>query len=262
MAARLRTDEAALREKVDALEAATRRLTETQAHLVRSERLASVGRLAAGLAHEIGNPIAAIMGLQEMMLDGGLTPEEQRDFLLRMKKETERIHKVLRDLLDFARPEREAAPSSTSAVRANVAKVAGDVLALLAPQKSMKGIEIISKVDDTHEVRISPSRLTQVLLNLGLNAGDAMKNKEGRIVFESERTDDVIAITITDNGPGIAEDVRAKLFEPFVTTKEPGEGTGLGLAVCRGIVESAGGTIELDPTYASGARFVVTLPRA
>lgn len=262
MATRLRADEAAMRNKVDELEAATKQLTDAQAQLVRSERLASVGRLAAGLAHEIGNPIAAIMGLEEILIEGGQTPEEQKDFLVRMKKETERIHKVLRDLLDFARPEAEGPISSSTVLSANVRDVTNDVVALLKPQKTMKSVAIEVDVADDHGVRIGASRLVQVLLNLGLNAGDAMKDKEGTLAFASKRDGSTIVLTVTDTGPGISPAIKDRLFEPFATTKEPGEGTGLGLAVCRGIVESASGTIAIDADYTSGARFVIRLPKA
>ena len=262
MAVRLRADEAALRKKVDELEAATKRLTEAQSHLVRSERLASVGRLAAGLAHEIGNPIAAIMGFEEILLEGGQTPEEQKDFLRRMKNETERINKVLRDLLDFARPEAEAPISSSVVLSASVADVAQDVVALLKPQKTMKSVTINVDASADHKVRIAPSRLVQVLLNLGMNAGDAMDDKQGTLRFESKADGDFIAVSVRDTGPGISSLVKDRLFEPFVTTKEPGQGTGLGLAVCRGIIESAGGTINIDPDYKEGTRFVVRLPKA
>lgn len=263
MGRRLLEDEATLRDKIAELERAQRKLTEAQAQIVRSERLASVGRLAAGVAHEIGNPIAALMGMQDLLLEGGLSPEEERDFVGRMKRETERIHKVLRDLLDFARPDRETPSSAAAAETARVADVAADVAALVRPQRAFRDVRLELSVDGAHVVRMAPARLTQVLLNLLLNAGDAMTaaEKKGTVRVESALLDDVVRVSVTDEGPGIAAAVQDKLFEPFVTTKEPGQGTGLGLAVCRGLVESAGGTIELDRTHAPGARFVLTLPR-
>src|SRR5882724_97692 len=104
MTAKLRADEQRMRDQIDELEQSAQKLREAQARLVRSERLASVGRLAAGLAHEIGNPIAAMLGLEDLLLQGSVDATEERDFLLRIRKETERVHIVLRDLLDFARP--------------------------------------------------------------------------------------------------------------------------------------------------------------
>jgi two-component system NtrC family sensor kinase len=138
----------ALRDKVTAEEKRYEaELENAQERLVRSERLASVGRLSAGLAHEIGNPLSAVLGFQELMLSGGLDPEEERDFLVRMKRETERITKILRDLLDFARP---AAMGPTSDVRgrASVAEAASDVVALVKPQKPFRDVAL--------ELRSSP----------------------------------------------------------------------------------------------------------
>lgn len=260
MTARLRAEEQELRHKVDALERATEDLKRAQGTLVRSERLASVGRLAAGLAHEIGNPISAILGLQELLLDGGLEAGEQRDFLERMKRETERINRVLRDLLDFARP---AAPSGTEASTApagSVGDAAQDVCALVRPQKSFREVQLeVDVADSLPPVALSREKLVQVLLNLLMNAGDATAGR-GHIRLQARRVDDIVRIDVQDDGPGIRDDVRDRLFEPFVTTKEVGTGTGLGLAVCRGLVEAAGGTINVESPSEGGARFVIVLP--
>ena len=262
MTARLRAEEETLRAKVDELTRTTTRLTEAQSHLARSERMASVGRLAAGIGHEIGNPIAAIMGMQELLLDGDLPVETQRDFLERMKKETERIHTILRDLLDFARPEQ---PASASALPepADVSEVLDDVMALVKPQKGFHGIALVKELGPGPlSVALTGPRLTQVLLNIVLNAGDAIGTKGGQILVRVTRRNEHVTIEVEDTGPGIAASVRERLFEPFVTTKDVGAGTGLGLAVCRGLVEAAGGELSVDPTYEGGARFVVVLPVA
>jgi two-component system NtrC family sensor kinase len=256
MTTRLIADEEALRKKVD-------ELTQAQAQVVRSERMASVGRLAAGMAHEIGNPITAIMGMQDLMLGGDVTPSEQSDYVARMRKETERVHRILRDLLDFARPETNAlltqAPASAPAT-AQVHEVMRDVESLLKPQKNFREITITVE-GDAALARIAPERLTQVLLNLALNAGDAMA-RGGKLVMRVKQDKKTARIEVEDTGPGVSSDVRERLFLPFVTTKEVGQGTGLGLAVCRGIIEAAGGHITLDTTYRDGARFVIELPAA
>ena len=276
MTSRLLADEEKLRTKVEELTRTTKRLTEAQSQLARSERMASVGRLAAGIGHEIGNPIAAIMGMQELLLDGDLPPETPRDFVERMKKETERIHTILRDLLDFARPEQPTSEASPPEP-ANVGEVLGDVLALVAPQKGFHQIKLERETTDEGLcVALPSSRLTQVLLNIVLNAGDAIGKDGGRIVLRVRRDDPAslslsgrrevlpnnIRIEIEDDGPGIAPAVRDRLFEPFVTTKDVGAGTGLGLAVCRGLIEAAGGQIFVEPADPSGARFIVLLPEA
>lgn len=258
MAARLLAEEQALRAKVDELTKTTKSLGETREQLAGSERLASVGRLAAGVAHEIGNPIAAIMGMHDLIADD-LTDEETRaDFLRRMRKETERIHVVVRDLLDYARP--EEAPSSVRVLDANVAEVVDDALNLVRPQKDFKQITTTVDVPAELRVALSPQRLTQVLLNLFLNAGAAMSGK-GEVRVRASGTNETVRIEVEDSGPGIPPDMRQRVFDPFVTTKEVGAGTGLGLAVCRGIVEGAMGRISVDASVTNGARFVVELPR-
>jgi signal transduction histidine kinase len=265
MTERLVADEAAMRQKVAEVSRATEKLGAAETQLARSEHLASVGRLAAGLAHEIGNPIAAIMGMEEILLEGDIPEADQKDFLRRMRKETERIHSILRDLLDFARP--EAAPASVAPEPAVVSTVVDDVLALIEPQRGFKGVKVtkdVAAVDPPLRVPVSSQRLMQILLNLLLNAGSAMTAaKKGTTIAVRARADgEHVRIEIEDDGPGVAPAVRERLFEPFVTTKDVGDGTGLGLAVCRGIVESAGGEIGLDRDYATGARFVIRLPAA
>jgi signal transduction histidine kinase len=259
MAARLLADEKALRAKIDELTATTKRLGEAREQLAGTERMASVGRLAAGVAHEIGNPIAAIMGMHDLLEDPE-TPEETRaDFLRRMRKETERIHVVVRDLLDYARPEDGVA---SSRARASVSEVTDDALALVRTQKDFKGIETRVELDPDLAVALSPQRLTQVLLNLLLNAGAALASTPDprRVVVRAKKIDAKVRIEVEDNGPGVPKDIAPRVFDPFVTTKDVGAGTGLGLAVCRGIIEGAHGRIFVDDTYEGGARFVIELP--
>ncbi len=259
MTERLLHEEDKLRRKIDEVERATERLKEAQDRLVRSERLASVGRLAAGLAHEIGNPISALMGLQDLVLAGGLTPEEEHDFLTRMRKETERIHRILRDLLQFARPApgpRDEAEQASGDVHTAL----HDTVALVAPQRSLKEVSLSLEVpEQLPQVALGHEQLMQVALNLVLNAADAV-GPGGKLRVSAKRIDDKVRLEFEDDGPGVDARVRAQLFEPFVTTKEVGKGTGLGLAVCRGLVESVGGSIALDTQYEGGARFVVDLP--
>jgi signal transduction histidine kinase len=261
MTERLLGEEEKLRRKVDEVERATRSLAEAQDSLVRSERLASVGRLAAGLAHEIGNPISALIGLQDLLIEGGLTREEERDFLLRMRKETERIHRILKDLLQFARPTPNShdGPSEPGDVEAAI----HDTLALVAPQKSLHDLKLELELSSgLPRVALSREQLMQVLLNLVLNAADAC-GAHGTIRILALCDERGRArISVEDTGPGVPVEVQHRLFEPFVTTKDVGKGTGLGLAVCRGLVEAAGGAITLDQTYTAGARFIVELPPA
>jgi two-component system, NtrC family, sensor kinase len=253
-------EEEALRAKVDEVERATVSLKQAQDRLIRSERLASVGRLAAGLAHEVGNPIAALLGLEDLLLEGGLEPAEQQDFLQRMRKETERINRILRDLLQFARPGENSEPAL--AAQGSVAEAVADTAALIAPQKAMRHVELELRVaDDLPAVALGAEQLMQLVLNLLLNAVDALDGG-GHVRVAAERSSRGVSLVVEDNGPGVARAVQGRLFEPFVTTKDVGKGTGLGLAVCRGLVEAVGGSITLDTSYTEGARFVVELPEA
>lgn len=264
-------EEEALRRKVDEVEEATRQLEQSHASLIRSERMASVGRLSAGLAHEVGNPISSLMGLLDLMLDGDLTPDEQRDFLQRMKKETARIDRVLADLLTYARPASPAARSGTLGPagmrieRGDVGAALDDVLALLKPQRDMADVRFSHRIEaNLPTVPLPTHELTQILLNLLMNAADACK-RHGMVRVTARRIEDDVhgagvEIVVEDDGAGIDPTVRDSLFEPFVSTKEIGKGTGLGLSVTRGLIESAGGSVHVDPDVQQGARFVVRFP--
>jgi signal transduction histidine kinase len=265
MTARLLADEQALRSKVDELTSTTKRLGETREQLAGSERMASVGRLAAGVAHEIGNPIAAIMGMHDLIDDSETSDETRTDFLRRMRKETERIHVVVRDLLDYARPEDGPPSMRTLVTEASVSEIVDDALSLVRPQKDFKSIDTRLELEPDLHVMVSPQRLTQVLLNLLLNAGAALAGRASTetrtIVVRAKRVGaGLVRIEVEDDGPGVPRELETRIFDPFVTTKDVGAGTGLGLAVCRGIVEGAKGRIFVDATFENGARFVVELP--
>jgi signal transduction histidine kinase len=267
MAAQLRAERAALEARLTELERATKELHTAQDSLVRSEKLASVGRLAAGVAHEIGNPLAAILGFVELLRAGGLDPEEEREFLARIFAETHRIHRIIRDLLDFSRQSSDAEDDARD-VSSDLRAVVADAVRLVAPQKDLRLVTIEQQLhDDARPVRGAAHRLTQVVLNLLLNAADAVDGEGTIVVTVMPSEGDTVSLVVEDSGPGIAPGVLATLFEPFVTTKPAGRGTGLGLAVCHTIVERLGGTMRAENTLtadgrASGARFVVRLPVA
>jgi signal transduction histidine kinase len=260
MTERLLAEEAALKMRIAEVKDSHERLKEAQEHLLRAERLASVGRLAAGLSHELGNPIAAMMGLIDLLVQGGLAPDEERDFLLRLQRETDRIHRILRDLLDFARP---TATSSTQLEeqRCAIDEAVQETLSLIRPQKGFRDVAIdVDVPSELPQVALARPKLVQVLLNLLLNATDALGGS-GKIAIRAGLFDTrTVELTVSDDGPGVPAALRSRLFEPFTTTKEVGKGTGLGLAVCRGLVEGAGGRIDLDEGYGSGARFRIRLP--
>lgn len=256
MAQQLREDRSVLEERLAELEATTAELESAQQEVLRSERLASVGRLSAGVAHEIGNPLAAIAGLVEVARDEDLDADERDEFLGRIQSETERIHKIIRELLDFART-----PDEDAAEEADLVEVIEDAVRLVLPQHDSARLRIERRLEAVGRVPGSADRWTQVVLNLLLNAVDAVDG-EGEIIIELREEEGTVFFACSDSGPGIAEEVLEHLFEPFVTTKSSGKGTGLGLAVCQRIVDGVGGTLEAENAPEGGARFCVEVPLA
>lgn len=260
MATQLRADRAALERRLRELEKTTAELTSTQEQLIRSARLAAVGRLSAGVAHEIGNPLAAIRGLLDLMQMGDLSEDEEREFIARIQRETERIHHTIRDLLDFSRsgPTQETRVESS----ADLVEVVADTVRLIDRQTRFRDIDLVVRLDEgLPRVRGDRERLRQLLLNLLFNAADAIGGA-GRIDVRATNGGGVVTLIVEDDGPGIAHEILHHVFDPFVTTKPPGQGTGLGLAVCHTIVERLGGSIEGKNRIEGGATFSVTLPAA
>jgi signal transduction histidine kinase len=260
MAALLRQDRAALQDRLAELERTTAELTTAQEQLVRSARLAAVGRLSAGVAHEIGNPLAAIRGLLDLMQTGDLDREEEREFVGRVQREAQRIHHTIRDLLDFSRSE----PSQGGRIEssADISEVVSDTIKLIDRQTRFREIDLALTLDDElPRVRGDHERLRQLLLNLLFNAADALGGK-GRIEVRAENGAGLVRLIVEDDGPGIDAEILEQVFDPFVTTKASGQGTGLGLAVCHTIVEGLGGSIEAGNREQGGAAFEVRLPAA
>jgi two-component system NtrC family sensor kinase len=258
MSAQLKADKRALETKVRELTETTADLTSAQGNLVRSEQLASVGRLSAGLAHEIGNPLAAVLGLIELLRGGDLSAEETAEFLMRIESETQRIHHIIRDLLDFARQGKDEEDAGATA---DLRRAVEDAIALLAPGKNLRGATLERALTDVPRVRGSEARMKQLVLNLLLNAADAVAGN-GAVRVSLAAEGEFVVLVVEDDGPGIAPEIREHLFEPFATTKPAGQGTGLGLAVCHTIVQRSGGSISAAAQTSKGARFVVRLPLA
>ncbi len=223
------------------------------------DKLATVGRLAAGVAHEVGNPLTAILGYVDLMAGEPERPDDpdaamRKDSLARIRKETTRISAIIADLLDYSRP------VSGEIEAVSLVEIVEHAHSMMRPQTRFRGVELVRRLPaDLPAVRASSSRLSQVLVNLFFNAGDAM-NGDGVVTVAARTEGDRVVVTISDTGPGVARDDRAKIFDPFFSTKEPGKGTGLGLAISLSIVEAFGGTLRLiDSADAKGATFELRL---
>ncbi|MBI4503597.1 MAG: HAMP domain-containing histidine kinase, partial [Gemmatimonadetes bacterium] len=273
----------------------TELLLDAQSQLVRAEKLASIGRLAAGVAHEVGNPLAAIGSYVEVLRQRGTEPE----VLAAMARECQRIDRIVRGLLEYARPKEE------QAVAVEVSGVVRGAVDLLQRQGALKGVALRFEIED--RALPVPARfhdLEQVMVNLLLNARDAAPDGTITVGVQSwvfdpssvprtRRTDSEVRagvparphprphplpqsrrpfrtdlepgaagvlLYVADSGPGVPPDDRERIFDPFFTTKEPGAGTGLGLAIVQRIVHELGGLVWVDEAREGGAAFKIFLP--
>ena len=222
--------------------------------LIRTEKLAAMGTLAAGVAHEVNNPLASISSLVQMMRSQeGHSPETGEKLNL-ISEQIERIKQVTKDMTDFARTR----PAARSEVKVN--EIVRTALRLAAFDKAFQRLDVTTKLAaDLRIVFADEDQLQQVILNLLLNACDAMPDG-GSLLLRTSNNNDSISIEIADSGAGIPTKDQPLIFDPFFTTKPPGQGTGLGLAVCYGIVTAHGGKIEIAANEPSGSRFTVILP--
>lgn len=298
MAERLIAHREQLAENIRSLQETNIQLTEARDELIQIEKMASVGRLAAGIAHEVGNPLSAVLGYLGI-LERNAGPEE-RELLAAATREAQRIDRIVRGLLDYARP-REA---RVHPIQVN--EVAARAVELLSMQGKFQHIDVRCELAaDAPPIEADPYQLEQVVVNLLLNAADVLENVEAPTIVvrtgsrvlppvtrsSTRRKDDppdvdyshrrrfherpriprenpfpaggeVVEISVTDNGPGIPDALLGQIFDPFVTTKPPGKGTGLGLAVSARLIDAMGGTIKAENVEGGGARFTILLPAA
>jgi two-component system NtrC family sensor kinase len=236
--------------------AKNRQLEQARDEILQSEKMASVGRLAAGVAHEIGNPAGIVTGYIHMLKEDGISQEQRDDFLARTEKELERISATIRELLDFAQPStKEAAP-------VQINDIVNDCQALFSYQRDMNNCTIIFEPEDVlPQIYANASLLRQLIVNLLLNARDAMSESgtihiSTRLLADSKK----IELIVADTGCGIATEHQGLIFDPFFTTKDPGKGTGLGLSNAHRIVEIHGGAITVTSEPDRGTRFTITFP--
>lgn len=223
--------------------------------LAQSEKLAAMGQLAAGVAHEINNPLSAIIA-NTQLLQRELPPEDDRQESVDLiARAGERALRVVRNLLDFARQDKyELTPTDINSTLDNA-------LALVQHQLATHSINLLTDLAaDLPRVEASRDHLQGVWLNLLLNGRDALNGQAGEIRVTSSRVGHEIHVTVADTGMGIPPEKLPRIFEPFYTTKEPGRGTGLGLAMCHRIVKQHGGHIRVDSRVGQGTLFTVVLP--
>ena len=268
MLERISGDREKLRSMVISLEKANFDLKQAQQEIIRAEKLASVGRLSSGIAHEIGNPIGIIIGYLELLKQKDITDDEQAEYIIRTENEVNRINTIIRQLLDLSRPS-EAGSNAVS-----VHEIINDISKVIKPQPMMANIKLELKLAAKKDtVFADPNQLRQVFLNLIINALDAIssgkKKLAGKLIIKSaivpgsDSDDDhmpMLKLIYIDNGPGISDENLGNIFDPFYTTKEPGKGTGLGLSVSFMIIENFGGKIEATSKEGEGTTITVSLP--
>jgi signal transduction histidine kinase/CheY-like chemotaxis protein len=254
---RLERNEAELedrvRQRTAELERANRSLRDAQQQLVQAEKLSAIGRLVSGVAHELNNPLAAVLGNAEMI---ELSEERAQERATVIRREAERCRRIVRDLLTFSRS------TSVSQGEVDLNRLVSDVLATQAERLREAGVEVDTRLSAAGPVALGDAhRLEQLLVNLLTNAVDALHARPvpRRVVVGTHVDAEGLRLFVSDNGAGIAPEHLGRIFEPFFTTKPVGQGTGLGLALCYGIVREHNGRIEALNNRDSGACFRVTL---
>jgi signal transduction histidine kinase len=300
MTERLKENRESIENNLKSIELANKKLKQAQEELIRTEKLASIGRFAAGVAHEVGNPLGAILGYTSILDKGGIDQEEKKDYLKRIENEIERINRIVRELLNFSRPSK----FEISDIEVN--SVIKNTLSLLSHQKNFKNIETQLELQPhLPMIKGDESQLSQVLINIILNAMDAMPNgghlkiqtenlvvgnwyedafqplfpprRKGdpmesdysqlrkpdplsALLSKSSKSERLVKIRISDTGMGIEQEHLENIFDPFFTTKEPNMGTGLGLSISLSIVESMGGRIRVESEVGKGSTFEIYFP--
>jgi PAS domain S-box-containing protein len=229
-----------------------------QAKLAHAERMATIGRLVSGVAHEVNNPLAAILGFTDLLIENPEIPASAHESLEIILQETQRTKNIVQDLLSFARQR----PVQREAVQ--LGAILRQTIKLRSYDFTSHGVEVVEEFDEELPATIGDSQqLQQVFLNIVNNAYDAIQEagRRGVVQLRTKRAGDSIEVTISDNGTGIVD--TARIFDPFFTTKPTGKGTGLGLSICYGIVRAHGGEIQCwNNENGEGSTFLVKLPVA
>jgi len=224
--------------------------------LVMTDRLASIGELASGIAHELNNPLTSVIGFSQLLMDGNI-PDDVKEDLGVIYSEAQRAANIVKNLLTFAR--KHAPVKQLSQVNS----IIEDVLKLRAYEQKVSNIQVDTRfATNLPAIMVDYFQMQQVFLNIIINAETAMSDahNKGTLTITIERVDNVIRTSFADDGPGIAKENLSRIFAPFFTTKEVGRGTGLGLSICHGIVTEHGGRVYARSELGKGATFVVKLP--
>jgi two-component system NtrC family sensor kinase len=254
MAESLALNRAELTRKNEALSTANEHMLSMQEQLLRSERLAAIGQLAAGVSHEIDNPVGIILGNAELLMEDLKENDPMRDDVAAIIEECRRCKRITGGLLGFAR----SAEGHLDQVDLN--QLVEETVASLRPQKLFKDLDLTTD-SSTEDLCVTgdADQLRQVIINILLNAAQALQGG-GQLKVTLTRQSGHALVYVDDSGPGIPEAEREKVFQPFFSTKAPGEGTGLGLPLCRKLVEAQGGEIFVHEAPLGGARLAVSLP--
>jgi two-component system, NtrC family, sensor kinase len=229
-----------------------------QARVAQSERLASLGMLAAGVAHEINNPLSAILALTALTLEDVKEDDTNRENLQEVVKQTQRCRDIVKGLLEFSRH------SKVNPELADVNKILQDTLSLVTKQAQFLNITVVVNYDpQLPPVMADKSELEQVFMNILMNAVQAM-HERGNITITTRPCprDNTVEVLISDTGCGVPPDKIDQVFDPFFTTKESGQGTGLGLSIAYGIITSHRGSISVESKVGKGSTFKIRLPAA
>ena len=233
-------------------------LEQAQAALVQSEKMSAFGQISAGIAHEVKNPLAGILGyaqLSKRKLDKDDPLYKNVEII---EKETKRCKEIIENLMKFSRREKVEKELT------DINKVAQDAIAIVDHQLTINQVKLEQDLEaDLCPLMADGNQLQQVLMNFMINAQQAMDGNPGIVRIATRKLSlEHIEVRVSDNGPGMPEDVSAKIFEPFFTTKPAGKGTGLGLSVSYGIIQDHKGEIRVDSAPGKGTTFIVTLPVA
>jgi PAS domain S-box-containing protein len=224
--------------------------------LILADRLASIGELSSGIAHELNNPLTSVIGFSQLLIEGDV-PDDIKEDLSIVYSEAQRAASIVKNLLTFAR--KHTPVKQLSQINA----VIEDVLRLRTYEQKVNNIEVEKHLaTNLPEIMIDPFQMQQVFLNIIVNAEFAMleAHNKGKLVITTEKSENIMRITFTDDGSGITKENLKHMFDPFFTTKEVGKGTGLGLSICHGIVTEHGGQIYARSGKGEGATFIIELP--